>query len=456
MSHSLSARRGSLSAPDPYGAHAHLRRPSTSVLTIVRVQELSSQHKRFARRSGQLSSSPEQRLSFALSSFSPTSAQPPSPSSSPGSSPRIRPALHGLAAKTRLSAEQIVDIARNAKSSPGSSPQSPVLSPTQVTFTPLPDDIYLPFIYRAQEVTQLISSPPTSKLFSLLKQAFSSSSNDDRAESELDPALWSYSQLIHHLTNIDRDVCSDADWVYAARKCIMSHSELIWERVKSALGVPPELDAEDLLSATFGPDDSAIEDSPLVARVDHFPSHRRVTQEETSIEVFDADDSISTDVELDAEHLTFEPMLSNSGSNPTPLSLPSSLTGHAGLGDIAEGAEEEGEQEGTDQGNKPQEDDELIEPSKIQGLRISTSYMSSNESLISSPVVCARDEVSTSATPPSESTVKGTGLSRASSTGRSYRRTRFLSMSAVDRKEWDPLFPSSFARLAVGPTLIAK
>lgn len=121
------------------------------------------------------------------------------------------------------------------------------------TFTPLPDDIYLPFVDRPSEVAHLISLPPDSKLFALLAQTlpkkYAGEGGDpldvpDATTVHLprDPSLWTYAHLIHHLTQVDRDAVADPMWTFATRKCIISHSELIWERVKGAFGVPPELD----------------------------------------------------------------------------------------------------------------------------------------------------------------------------------------------------------------------
>lgn len=584
-SQSLSTRRGSTSAPDPFGAHAHLKRPSTSTLTIVRVpgsainlQEPPSTHKKFGRLSG-AGTSPnrqssgngqsENRLSFAFSSFgqTPSRSDGHSPISSPNTSPRIRPSSPhwystGLVSKPRLSAEQLVDLARHsviARPTPGSTPHSPVLSlrphsphqlsappvahPTPPTFTPLPDDIYLPFIHRAEEVSQLISTPPTTKLFALLSQAFNKRSEQDDStlvENTVppgDPVQWTYPQLIHHLTKVDRDFCSDADWVFGARKCIMSHSELIWERVKAALGVPPELDVDEPedeeQSLTFSLDDSAFLDSPITDRSSFGSEHapfgadirQRLRDELEPISGTDTpvpagqnadlarvhsphgDAPIQVDVtspplsghdDLEASHLTIEPLLSTSShsSHPPPLSLSSSLSNAAsdgGLGDIAEGAEDEAEQDETDE-TKPQDDPELIDPMQIQGLRISTGTLTPSDSVINSPVASTSIPLYNHGTnnqhgqsppskfegyqPPSMSPAEKLLSSRSSITrgragltGRSYRRTRPASMSSYDPRDWDidmpydvvaergpgnPLFPSNFARLALGPTLRAN
>ena len=493
MSQLLSARRGSVSAPDPFGERTHLLRPSSSTLTIVRLPSAPAVH--------EPQKLPGRRFAISFSQSQPRQESRTSPSSSPSSSPRIRPSSphrfsQGIIGKPRLSAEQVVELARQAKAAPGSSPQSPVQShrpqsppthsptssvsqPQPATFTPLPDDIFLPFIHRAEEVSQLISGPPTVKLFSLLRQAFNNISDDDREAPSGDPAQWSNSQLLHHLTKVDRDVCSDADWVFAARKCIVSHSELIWERVKAALGVPPELDVEDPeeFPTAFEDDESAIADSPLVGRVAHFSAGlaRHLAQEsgpapDASVDVDVLGDStpyitrapqspaLSGDDEPEDDHLTFEPLLSTSASIPTPVSLPPSLGG--GLGDIAEGAEDEEEEEA----NKGKEDDDLINPSQIQGLRISTGCKSADGSVISSPVTRPSGVRSSSFSDLSSLSARDAraGLSRVRSAGHSYRRARPVSMPGFDPKEWDvrgagnPLFPSSFARLAQGPTLRAK
>jgi len=264
----------------------------------------------------------------------------------------------------------------------------------------------------------------------------------------------------------------------------MSHSELIWERVKAALGIPPELDIEEPeeFPTAFEADESAIDDSPLVGRVDHFPAVTRTfssSPEDAGNSAPAQSPALSGYDEPEDGYLTFEPLLSGSGSNPTPLSLPTSLGGPTGLGDIAEGAEDEAEEED----NKPQEDNDLINPSQIQGLRISVGCKSPNESVISSPVVNVpassflrssgirsssfNDLSSLSARLSMQG--EGAGLSRGHSTGRTYRRKRPVSMSAFDAKEWEvpynpvaergpgnPLFPSNFSRLALGPTLRAK
>ncbi|TEB12303.1 hypothetical protein FA13DRAFT_1805958 [Coprinellus micaceus] len=197
-----------------------------------------------------------------------------------------------------ITAPRLVDLARQATnprtlaqiashsgahSAGSSSPGSPVLRPqtptggpagvgSQVapaTFTPLPDDIYLPFLDRPAEVAALISTVPDAKLFALLSQtlpkeyigpayeslssplppsnleasvsppALSSSVSTTSSSAPLtspapfatfpsavsdptflllltlppDPALWTHAHLLTHLTVIDRNYAPDPVWV---------------------------------------------------------------------------------------------------------------------------------------------------------------------------------------------------------------------------------------------------
>jgi len=70
--------------------------------------------------------------------------------------------------------------------------------PVPATFTPLPDDIYLPFIERPAEIAALISSPPDIKLFSLLAQTFSSNLPGQPSEPSFAIATFQTSPSDHH------------------------------------------------------------------------------------------------------------------------------------------------------------------------------------------------------------------------------------------------------------------
>lgn len=548
----LSARRGSLSAADPFGKNNHLNRASSSILTIVRVAspppspsialQDPPQRRLQPRR---IPEPPSARLSFAFSSFAsgpapggPANSQP-SPSSSPSSSPRVRaasPHRHSFH-KPRLTPDQLLDLARQSTSprpfqphSPSSASHSPVLHPRShspfrpaspqqqpppqqatapATFISLPDHIYLPFIDRPSEVAALISQPPSAKLFSLLAQTFPADPNPS-PEFPKDPAKWSYTHLQAWLTQVDRAVAPDSLWVLYARRAILFHSELIWERIKGALGVPPELDVDltddlddhgsssssvntDEISDDEGmaakghwDDWDATMDSPVFRRGDSpvVPTALKTALEgeaanlgaSFSLRRPEGDETISptpagegTEHDYDYQLLSIEPLLAS--SIPPPLSLPSSLA----LLDIAEGAEDEAEAEGedgdtsTDPNTKEREDEGLIDPTQIQGLRISTSPLPVSPILGPvSPLPPYPHVPYAGSQPHSRSSSFGSSLSSSGVFARSGSFGSLVGLAGLaargddpydpvaDRGPGNPLFPGNFARLALAPTLSAK
>ncbi|KAJ7233002.1 hypothetical protein C8J57DRAFT_1578089 [Mycena rebaudengoi] len=245
----LSARKGSVSAPDPHAKNAHLIKESSSILTIVRVAgppaatspapptdtPPSPRRPPHRRLGSNPRASPEPappgRLSFAFSSFG---GGPPSPGT-PGrpSSPQRTSSFN---VRPRLSPEQLLEVARTATSPPPPAAVSPAV------FTPLPADVYLPFLDRPTEVAHLFATAPTAKLFALLAHTFPRGADN---KDDDNPAKWSHAQLTAFLTTTPRTVASDAEYVSLARRAIRPRSELIWERLKGALGVPPELDRDD-------------------------------------------------------------------------------------------------------------------------------------------------------------------------------------------------------------------
>lgn len=522
-------------------------------------------HRRSLRHPGSISSSTNAdgssagRLSFAFSSFAPNSSASPSSSasapavatspsrraSSPSTSPRLRSSSPQFTrrqsasgstpfSKPNLSPEQLVDLARQSTSPryvppPASAPSTPHLpTPTSpvnhaagaitvpATFTPLPDDIYLPFIDRPIEVTQLLSTHPTTKLLSLLAQTFPRTQGPENVNDSTffaDPATWSFGTLRFWLTNVDRQTASDALWVCNARRCVLSHSELIWERLKGALGVPPELevdgeyDTESVIAVDNHPPRVSVSPIPAILDTDgaveglgesdthttpFLPSDVQSTQHD-SMPSSPREDPLSTPT-----HLLIEPILatpsngnvSTCGSaNPPPLSLPSNLSQSTSLGqgdglqDIGEEAEDE---DGADT-EAPEKDTQPVEDSlQIHGLRISTSSVPSSPAFVSqpfshptSPVMNSNDSRrnSTELKWSSEFTFPLTRrISRTSSHGSvsSLGRPTFsyihnsagsdfgdndserLYDPVGDRGPGNPLFPSNFARLALGPTLSAN
>ncbi|KIJ61944.1 hypothetical protein HYDPIDRAFT_189244 [Hydnomerulius pinastri MD-312] len=569
----LAARRGSVSAPDPFGKHASLNhdpnRSSSSRLTIVRVVDSTSSsaspnfamapislseppsshnhHRRSLRRHGSTSSSTsasDNRLSFAFSSFSPASPSQTSPSqvssstaqnpssragSSPSSSPRLRPSSpsqftrrlssSGTSAfsKPNLSPDQLLDLARQSTSpryvqQPTSHPAvtpaspgglSPAIGPivTSATFTPLPADVYLPFIDRPAEVTILLSTPPTTKLLSLLAQTFPKQISDDNVQFGPDPSLWSFIALRRWLTTVDRTAADDATWVRNARKCVLSHSELIWERLKGALGVPPELELEE--------EDMASREEVFAGDINSTRPESQVGRSSNDVnapQAPDPDPVPTSHNSPSSDALTIEPIIATPSSNllattpgtvnPPPLSLPSALSQSASMSQVDQGLQnivEDGEEEESEVNEESGGDAKAQgEPeSQIHGLRLSTSSVPSSPAIgphvfsyPPSPIVnmgaSGRNSVEPRSPefylPPltrrlSRTSSHGsvTSLGRPISGSYTYRDIGYNSGSDFgdseseraydpvgDRAPGNPLFPSNFARLALGPTLRAN
>ena len=109
----------------------------------------------------------------------------------------------------------------------------------------------VPFVDCAGEVNALFTSPqPGARLFALLPcifppQSAPRSSVTDGSDFGSDHRQWSSAQLECWVKQVDRDVALDEVWVGPICCCILYHNELIWERIKDALGPPPELDPND-------------------------------------------------------------------------------------------------------------------------------------------------------------------------------------------------------------------
>lgn len=555
----LSSRRGSISASDPFGTHLQLNenpdRSSSSTLTIVRVTSPTdpaiSEHpsrRNYPRHGSGSSAGPgspqtgrqdpaSSRLSFAFSSFSgnqtaglsassnntprsesPTNSLRPRPSS-PNQN---RPSRSHSSSQPRLSPDQLLALARHSTSGQHSSPSkapyagpvspgSPYGETSPASFTPLAPDVYLPFIDRPVEVLALISSPPSGKLFSLLGQTFPRSKGQpspsiaaitsslqiavDLSAFPEDPTTWTFPELILWLTTVPREVAQDDFWVHQMRACIHERSELIWERVKGALGVPPELDMEDddndgRQELFTNSDITAVRTREECLALSDRDQHNDFVSSPIDAD-FDSDsDPLSLSIENIISTSTASP-ITPSGSyttNPPPLSLPSSLgapSSHshsplapdAGLQNITEDQEETEENQDSPEnaslGKQIKEDyttakslDEARPQSTIQGLKISTSSLRNSTDSPSSTYRRAYSVTSSPQQPASHPQGSpGHGFSLLSSRPKSLRSSSFSSLHSSsslpydpvgDRVPGNPLFPSNFARLAVGPTLRAK
>ncbi|KAG6897819.1 hypothetical protein C0992_010623 [Termitomyces sp. T32_za158] len=379
----LSTRAPPDAPPPDHPVHA------SSTLTIVRAPESPRRTHR--------------PVSFAATSF-----RPASPSAT-------RPRPH-------LSPDQLVHLARTATHPPATA----TATAAPPTFTPLPDDILLPFIDRPAEVAALIASPPSSKLFTLLQKTLA-----PLTDPASDPAKWTYDQLHRHLTQVPRQHAADPLWVLQARRCIIAHSELIWERVKGALGVPPELDLDYDPSDSSSVDTDDISDDHGRSARGHWDDWDAIMDSPVHARRHSGPGSPIIPLSLSDSLLSIEPLL------PTPHDA------STGLGDIQESAEEDQDSETPDQ------------PTHIQGLRISTTPVSLSPA--PAPVPAPLPPISPlppyvypapRSRPPSGSFSRpGSGFRRSASAG------SLASSDPGHGHGHDPLFPSSFASLSFEPTL---
>jgi len=217
-----------------------------------------------------------------------------------------------------------------------------------------------------------------------------------------DPTKWSFAELCYYMRTVDRDVATDKEWTTKIRTCILSRSELIWSRLKGALGVPPELE-----------DDNEDDD--------------------------DEEIYISEPQEPEA---WLEPILP--GDAPvliaSPVGPPSDhpFNREGGMESIGEAEEKEPDSaDGKESGEQAAQ--------LIRGLRISTTILE-----VQRPVGLRRTNSSAGPgeRPQTELTASRTlGLTGPGRVRRSQQQ---------ERGTGDPLFPSSFAKLTMGPSLVAN
>ena len=188
----------------------------------------------------------------------------------------------------------------------------------------------------------------------------------------------------------------DVEWVQQAKLCISARSELIWERVKAALGVPPELDGPNKFSDK---------------------------QEGANLDMSVAEDRLDTENLSESFGDTWvEPILTNPTGSPIPPSRSptasfsrSPIVTHQGMGRMEDISEDVSDSESTP-----------TPTAAVHGLRVVIS--------------------------PSEPPV-----SRFSSTSTQPVTQLVVPYDAVgERGPGHPIFPTSFANLALGPTLQAK
>jgi hypothetical protein len=505
-------RRGSTSAVDPWGNHLELNmnpsRTTTCKLTIVRVnptpsiqldeQPPSPQHRRHVgfgahsqnthRRIGSHGTGKGEntRMSFASASFAPSSSssgpgrRSGSPTHGHGHSLHRRPS----APKPRLSADQLVSLAQQS-CNPQSAPVSPrtpggssgSLAATsglgRNSFAVIPDDVFLPFVDRAEEVRALFTSPqPGARLLALLAQTFPSKSVPespviDESVFGTDPRQWSFSQLEYWVKQVDRDVAPDEVWVGLIRRSVLHRSELIWERIKGALGAPPELDPGGFDRDPYTVDDPVIFSS---LKLDH-SSDPGTRFSESPIQEFDtgpqptpdhvSESSVSVPAggSPDISALSIEPVLVTTSPVAEHDHPPTRPGGHR-MHDISEDVREESdEHEG--QATPTAEPVSSSPPSReiIQGLCISTGPalpgLFTTEPSQILPTSLSRTSSVSSIAQHQSTQVASSPPKRRWTYAASNASSDAYDM-AGERGPGNPLFPTSFARLALGPTLSAK
>jgi len=280
------------------------------------------------------------------------------------------------------------------------------------------------------------------------------------------------------MKQVDRDTAPDEVWVGLIRRCVLFHSELIWERIKGALGAPPELDPDGFDEDPFTADrpltfsDFKLDSLPdfVASPAEYHPPVPDTTPQPQPTSDHTSESNVSAPAEdsPSISTLTIEPVLMPS-SPSTEHDHPPTRPGGQRMTDISEDVREESSENEDEEHSEPA--DYSPQRGTIQGLRISTapatpgifagdsphthllrtSSMSSVNQLLQQQQPKTPDELSSP--PPRRSSM--------SSLGRRWSYAASNASSEVynvvgERGPGNPLFPTSFARLALGPTLSAK
>jgi hypothetical protein len=288
-----------------------------------------------------------------------------------------------------------------------------------------------------------------------------------------DPRQWSFAQLEYWVKQVDRDTASDEVWVGLIRRCILYRSELIWERIKGALGSPPELDPGDFEVDPFTIDNPVIfkdlnwdPSSDLAARLAESPTANLDAEPQPTPDHASDSNVSAGDHSPVVPALSIEPVL----MTPSPAAEhdhPPTRPGGQRMHDISEDVES-GENE--DEGKPPAEPVPSPSPHPreiVQGLRISTRPASPGLFAIESSQIVpslSRAMSVSSMTQQQQQQQQATQVPGGEHSSPPKRRWSYAASNASseaydgagERGPGNPLFPTSFARLALGPTLTAK
>lgn len=140
-----------------------------------------------------------------------------------------------------LSPQEVYDLAVSSLQVPHpTGPSKDVIAPagksvTQAAprskFIPLTSDWHLPFVDRPSEVSSLLEHPVNASILTLVELLFT-----DKDQ------LSNFRRLVFETTREDTD---DIEWISAIRTVLKPRSEILWSRLKTILGVPPDLDDDD-------------------------------------------------------------------------------------------------------------------------------------------------------------------------------------------------------------------
>ncbi|KAJ7029781.1 hypothetical protein C8F04DRAFT_1398284 [Mycena alexandri] len=485
----LSARRGSTTAPDPYAKNAHLIRESSSILTIVRVSSPASHNPVHPRSRDSPLAPPcpqthrKQSKHPAAVPRLPGSTFSPSQfrlfliwSATPAGQPRRGP--NTASASCLAPSRRVCLVVQQTTPVPGTAARSRktghkpalralarrhtlnslALALAPATFTPLPPDVYLPFLDRPAEVSALLSSPPSAKLFALLAQTFPKNKAKDDGALPHNTADWTFAHLAHWLTQTTRDEASDG----------------------GALGVPPELDVEYTEAEYHDVFESDEESGDEQGRWGTGAAITRSTTVEPSMSRTPTTDTSSSTPTLVTqlptpahdEYFTFspselapsgseifiEPILASDqailGPHPPPLSLPGDASS---LGDIGEEEEDEDAAASPPRGRHPPPPPPStpgtpLLPNAIRSATTGAPMRSPSFSARAPPHSHSPTFRSSSSSPGSLRLERSASFGSARSVGSSNSGYD----PVADRAPGNPLFPSNFARLALGPTLAAN
>ena len=330
-----------------------------------------------------------------------------------------------------------------------------VLEP--VEYVQMDDDTLLPFVDRPVEVLDLLEQPSNEQLVKLLQAAFPRKPLREHWIA-LVPEEWYWDEVWRHLTGLTRIDCPDYAWVFRARQAVRARSVMLWEKLGTCLGCDPDLlnaGGEDGIPNSWG-------GLGLGEEGDYDPSQNQVVIE--ALEAVDPDEAKELERQLREE---FGDIVEDEGAQAA-----AGMT--ALLGTIGEGEEPSP----TENPNSPVTPSRMTTAQRSARAPISLAMDPLAMSPDISPHLSRALPRTTPASPRLSSSARGvrsksfvglqiltsprsnvdTPLTRSpSSTINAFTPMMETLDSGTgvpyDRGPGNPLFPSSFSSLSVGPNL---